>query len=371
MTSPSKKRVLSGMRSTGKLHLGNYVGALENWVRMQEQYDCFFVIVDWHALTTDYADTSRLKENLADVLLDWLAAGLDPEKCVMFIQSHVPVHAELHLLLSMITPLGWLERVPTYKEQKENIKEKDLGTYGFLGYPVLQSADILIYKADVVPVGEDQVAHVELTREIARRFNSLYAGPYPSVSVTNDFYVPGTNLPRGKEIFPQPQALLTPAPRLPGTDGRKMSKSYGNAVMLSDPEPVVRQKLKTMVTDPARVRRTDPGNPDVCPVGDLHKIFSDQETMVKVYEGCRSAGIGCIECKSWAADALVKILNPMQERRKKYEDNPRLAWDILEAGSARAREVAGATMDEVRSSIGLDYSPNDSPNCEPTKDSTK
>ena len=291
-------------------------------------------------LTTDYADTSHIKENSLDVLLDWLAAGLDPEKCVMFIQSHVSAHAELHLLLSMITPLGWLERVPTYKEQKENIREKDLGTYGFLGYPVLQSADILIYKADVVPVGEDQVAHVELTREIARRFNGFYSAK------------------RG-EIFPEPQSLLTPAPRLPGTDGRKMSKSYGNAIMLTDPEPVVRQKLKPMVTDPARVRRTDPGNPDVCPVGDLHKIFSSPETMAKVNEGCRSAGIGCIECKGWVADAIVKILKPMQERRKKYEEDPRLAWDILEAGSSRARDVAGATMNEVRDamSISLDYEP--------------
>jgi tryptophanyl-tRNA synthetase len=338
MTNPPKKRVLSGMRPTGKLHLGNYVGALENWVRMQEQYECFFVIVDWHALTTDYADPSHLKENVIDVLLDWLAAGLDPEKCVMFIQSDVPAHAELHLLLSMITPLGWLERVPTYKEQKENLQEKDLNTYGFLGYPLLQAADILIYKADVVPVGEDQVAHVELTREIARRFNGFYSG-------------------ERHHIFPEPAVLLTPAAKLPGTDGRKMSKSYGNTIMLTDPEPVVRQKLKTMVTDPAR--GTDPGNPDVCPVGDLHKIFSSKETMAKVYEGCRSAGIGCIECKSWAADALVKILNPMQERRKKYEDNPRLAWDILEAGSVRAREVADATMGEVRKAMGLDYSLQD------------
>jgi tryptophanyl-tRNA synthetase len=389
MTTPSKKRVLSGMRSTGKLHLGNYVGALENWVRMQEQYDCFFFIADWHALTTDYADTSRLKENSVEVLLDWLAAGLDPAKCVMFIQSHVPAHAELHLLLSMITPLGWLERVPTYKEQKENIKEKDLGTYGFLGYPVLQSADILIYKADFVPVGEDQVAHVELTREIARRFNAFYTYAQPMVTDTThltqgqrEFLIssgteitPDTDYIFPRIVFPEPAALLTPAPRLPGTDGRKMSKSYDNAVLLTDPESVVRQKLKTMVTDPARVRRTDPGNPDVCPVGDLHKIFSTQETIAKVYEGCRSAGIGCIECKSWVADALVKILNPMQERRKKYEDNPRLAWDILEAGSARARDVAGATMDEVRKSMGLDYGPNDSPNdslnSEPAKDSTK
>src|SRR6202522_1933440 len=329
-----RKRVLSGMRSTGKLHLGNYVGALDNWVRMQDEYECFFCVVDWHALTTDYADTSRVKQNTLEVALDWLAAGLDPEKCVIFIQSHVPAHAELHLLLSMITPLGWLERVPTYKEQKENIKGKDLDTYGFLGYPVLQSADILIYKADVVPVGEDQVAHVELTREIARRFNGFYAGK------------------RG-DVFPEPAALLTPAPRLPGTDGRKMSKSYGNAVMLTDPEPVVRQKLKTMVTDPARVRRSDPGNPDVCPVGDLHKIFSSKETMAKVYEGCRSAGIGCIECKSWAADALVQLLSPMQERRKKFEENPRLAWDILEAGSAQARKVAAETMSDVRDAMGM------------------
>jgi tryptophanyl-tRNA synthetase len=333
MTPSKRKRVLSGMRPTGKLHLGNYVGALDNWVRMQDEYECFFVVVDWHALTTDYADTSRVKENSLEVALDWLAAGLDPEKSVIFIQSHVPAHAELHLLLSMITPLGWLERVPTYKEQRENIKDKDLGTYGFLGYPVLQAADILIYKADVVPVGEDQVAHIELAREIARRFNSFYGQ-------------------RGS-VFPEPQSLLTRAPKLPGTDGRKMSKSYGNTIMLTDPEPVVRQKLKTMVTDPARVRRTDPGNPDVCPVGDLHKIFSSKETMAKVNEGCRSAGIGCIECKSWAADALVQLLNPMQQRRKKFEENPRLAWDILEAGTERARQAAAKTMNDVRAAMGM------------------
>ena len=334
------------MRPTGKLHLGNYVGALQNWVRMQDEYESFHFIADWHALTTDYADTSCVKQNSVEVMLDWLAAGLDPEKCTMFIQSHVPAHAELHLLFSMVTPLGWLERVPSYKEQKENIKEKDLGTYGFLGYPVLQAADILIYKADVVPVGEDQVAHVELTREIARRFNGFYRGE------------------RG-DVFPEPQSLLTPAAKLPGTDGRKMSKSYGNTIMLTDPEPVVRQKLKTMVTDPARVRRSDPGNPDICPVGDLHKIFSDKDTMAKVDVGCRSAGIGCIECKSWAADALVKVLSPMQERRKKYEDNPRLAWDILEAGSARARKEADATMEEVRSAMGMSL------NFEPPRSSVK
>jgi tryptophanyl-tRNA synthetase len=325
-----RKRVLSGMRPTGKLHLGNYVGALENWVRMQDEYECFFCIVDWHALTTDYADTSHVKENSVEVMFDWLAAGLDPQKSVMFIQSHVPAHAELHLLLSMITPLGWLERVPTYKEQRENIKDKDLGTYGFLGYPVLQAADILAYRADVVPVGEDQVAHIELTREIARRFNGFYG-----------------------EVFPEPQSLLTPAAKLPGTDGRKMSKSYGNTILLSDPELVVRQKLKTMMTDPARVRRSDPGNPDVCPVGDLHKLFSRKETMAKVYEGCRSASIGCIECKSWAADALVEILHPIQERRKKFEDNPRLAWDILEQGSKRAQAAAAETMNDVRAAMGM------------------
>jgi tryptophanyl-tRNA synthetase len=335
MTSSPKSRgrVLSGMRPTGKLHLGNYVGALDNWVRMQDEYQCFFMVADWHALTTDYADTSGIRENSLDVVLDFLAAGLDPKKSVIFIQSHVPAHAELHLLFSMITPLGWLERVPSYKEQQENIKGKDLGMYGFLGYPCLQAADILIYKADVVPVGEDQVAHVELTREIARRFNNFYG--------------------KSGDVFPEPKALLTPAAKLPGTDGRKMSKSYGNTILLTDPESVVRQKLKTMVTDPARVRRSDPGNPDVCPVGDLHKIFSSKDTMAKVNEGCRSAGIGCIECKGWAADSLVKLLNPMQARRRRFEENPGLAWDILEDGTERARKAAGETMNEVRAAMGM------------------
>ncbi|MBV8207260.1 MAG: tryptophan--tRNA ligase [Acidobacteria bacterium] len=341
MADPSKitrLRVLSGMRSTGKLHLGNYVGALKNWVDLQNsgRYNCFFFIADWHALTTDYADTSLVKQNSIDVLLDWLAAGLDPKLSVMFIQSHVPQHAELFVLFSMITPLGWLERNPTYKEQRENIHDKDLGTYGFLGYPVLQAADILIYQAGYVPVGQDQAAHVELTREIARRFNQFYPRRDGSGFV-----------------FPEPQTLLTPSPKLPGTDGRKMSKSYGNTVMLTDPEPVVRQKLKTMVTDPARVRRTDPGNPDVCPVGDLHKIFSSAETINSVNAGCRSAGIGCIECKSWAANALLEVLKPMQERRRQYEENPRLAWDILEAGSAQAREASEATMVQVRAAMQM------------------
>ena len=337
LMSSQKKRVLSGMRSTGKLHLGNYVGALVNWVKLQDTHQCFFFIADWHALTTDYADPSQIKQNTLEVIMDWLAAGLDPDRCTMFIQSHVPQHAELHLLFSMITPLGWLERVPTYKEQQQNIKDKDLNTYGFLGYPVLQAADILVYKGDFVPVGEDQIAHIELTREIARRFNGLYPG-------------------KGKTgILPEPQPLLTPTPKLPGTDGRKMSKSYNNYILISDPEPVIRQKLKTMVTDPARVRRTDPGNPDVCPVGDLHKIFSSAETLTNVYAGCRSAGIGCIECKGWAADSIIRTIAPMQERRKKYEAKPRSAWDIIEAGNAKARKEAETTMQEVRSAMGLSH----------------
>jgi tryptophanyl-tRNA synthetase len=268
------------MRPTGKLHLGNYMGALANWVKLQDQYECYFFIADWHALTTDYADTSGIAQNTKDVLLDYLAAGLDPARSVLFLQSKVQQHAELNLLLGMITPLGWLERVPTYKEQQENLTGKDLTTYGFLGYPLLMASDILLYQPKFVPVGNDQTAHVELTREVARRFNQFYKLD-------------------GREVLPEPQVLLTPSPKLPGTDGRKMSKSYGNTILMTDAEPVVRQKLKTMVTDPARIRRTDPGDPDICPVGDLHKVFSTPETLAKVYDGCRSAGIGCIECKSW------------------------------------------------------------------------
>ena len=333
------------MRPTGKLHLGNYVGALRNWVGLQDDYECFFFIADWHALTTDYADTRSVKQNSLEVILDYLAAGLDPDKSTLFIQSHVPQHAELHLLFSMITPLGWLERVPSYKEQRENLREKDLGTYGFLGYPLLQSADILMYQADFVPVGEDQVPHVELTREVARRFNQFY--PRKRHASDRD--------PQRACVFPEPKPLLTPAAKLPGTDGRKMSKSYGNAILLSEPETSLRQKLKTMVTDPARIRRTDPGDPDKCPVGDLHKIFSSSETMLKVYDGCRSAGIGCIECKGWAADSLWRVLGPIQERRQKYEADPKLAWDILEAGSEKARVAAEATMVEAREAANLSH----------------
>lgn len=354
------------MRPTGKLHLGNYMGALKNWVRLQHEtnddgsrkYECYFFIADYHALTTDYADPSNVAQNTLEVVLDWLGAGLDPEICTLFVQSHVPQHAELHLLLSMITPLGWLERVPTYKEQQENLSGKDLSTYGFLGYPLLQSADILIYQADLVPVGQDQVAHVELTREVARRFNTTYP-PAGYVAPTHAQLKESLVAERAirdlqvgaQPILPEPQALLTPSPKLPGTDGRKMSKSYNNTILLTDPEPVIRQKLRTMVTDPARVRRTDPGDPDKCPVGDLHKVFSTPETMAKVYEGCRSAGIGCIECKGWAADSIARELTPIQERRARF--NEKSAIEILSDGAVRARKRASQTMAEVNSAMHL------------------
>src|SRR5271166_4628196 len=332
----SRPRVLSGMRPTGKLHLGNYMGALHSWVKLQDDYECYFFVADLHALTTDYADPSNILPNTREVMLDYLAAVLDPAKTVLFVQSKVKQHFELPLYLGMITPVGWLERVPSYKEMQENLASKDLTNYGFLGYPVLMASDILLYQPKFVPVGQDQQAHVELTREVARRFNQFYKLD-------------------GREVLPEPQVLLTPSPKLPGTDGRKMSKSYGNTIELTDPEPVVRKKLKTMVTDPARVRRSDPGNPDVCPVGDLHKIFSTHETMEKVYEGCRTAGIGCIECKKWAADSLWEVLAPIQDRRAKYENNPKLAWDILEEGSAKARVAAESTMNEVRAAANLSF----------------
>ncbi|HUX27527.1 MAG TPA: tryptophan--tRNA ligase [Terracidiphilus sp.] len=333
-----RPRVLSGMRPTGKLHLGNYMGALANWVKLQDQYECYFFIADLHALTTDYADTSGIAPNTLEVALDFLAAGLDPARSTIFVQSQVKQHFELPLLLGMITPLGWLERVPSYKEMQENLASKDLTTYGFLGYPVLMASDILLYQPQYVPVGQDQQAHVELTREIARRFNQFYK---PSVA----------GKPGDEEVLPEPKVLLTPSPKLPGTDGRKMSKSYGNTIQMTDPEPVVRQKLKTMVTDPARVRRTDKGDPDKCPVGDLHKVFSTSETMANVYEGCRSAGIGCIECKGWAADALVKVLQPIQERRASYSE-PQVE-EILKDGSLRASARAEETMEQVRSAMRL------------------
>jgi tryptophanyl-tRNA synthetase len=331
----SRPRVLSGMRPTGKLHLGNYMGALANWVKLQDQYECYFFIADWHALTTDYADTSKIAANTLDVALDFLAAGLDPARSVIFLQSKVLQHAELNLLLGMITPLGWLERVPSYKEMQENLASKDLTTYGFLGYPVLMASDILLYQPDFVPVGQDQQAHVELTREVARRFNQFYKLDE-------------------KEVLPEPKVLLTPSPKLPGTDGRKMSKSYGNTIQMTDPEDVVRQKLKTMVTDPARVRRTDKGDPDKCPVGDLHKVFSSPETMVKVYEGCRSAGIGCIECKGWVADSLVRVLQPIQERRASFSEAQ--VEEILANGSQRACARAKETMRQVHAAMQMTLS---------------
>ncbi len=320
------------MRPTGKLHLGNFMGALANWVKLQDSYECYFFIADLHALTTDYADTSGIAPNTLEVALDFLGAGLDPARCTIFVQSQVKQHYELPLLLGMITPLGWLERVPSYKEMIENLAHKDLTTYGFLGYPVLMASDILLYQPQFVPVGQDQQAHVELTREIARRFNQFYK--------------------RGdSEVLPEPQVLLTPSPKLPGTDGRKMSKSYGNTIQITDTEPVVRQKLKTMVTDPARIRRTDKGDPDKCPVGDLHKVFSTPETLAKVYEGCRSAGIGCIECKGWAADSLVQVLNPIQARRAGFT-RPQVE-EILHAGNTKAAARAEQTMQEVRAAMQL------------------
>jgi tryptophanyl-tRNA synthetase len=327
-----RPRVLSGMRPTGKLHLGNYMGALHNWVRLQDDYECYFFVADLHALTTDYEDPSNILPNTREVMLDYLGAGLDPEKSVLFVQSKVPQHFELPLYLGMITPVGWLERVPSYKDMQENLAHKDLSMYGFLGYPVLMASDILLYQPKFVPVGQDQQAHVELTREVARRFNNFY-----KLS--------------GQDVLPEPDVLLTPSPKLPGTDGRKMSKSYGNTILLSDPEPEVRKKLKTMVTDPARVRRTDPGDPDKCPVGDLHKVFSSPETIADVYAGCRNAGIGCIECKGWAADALVQILNPIQERRASFSDSDVEA--ILDDGAGRAHARAEQTMMEVRAAMQL------------------
>ncbi len=356
-SSISQRRVLSGMRPTGQLHLGNYMGALHNWVHLQHAYECFFFIADWHALTTDYENPTNVKHYIHEMAVDWLAAGLAPEKCTIFVQSAVKQHAELHLLLSMITPLGWLERVPSYKDQQENLTGKDLTTYGFLGYPLLQSADILLYGCRGgslhVPVGADQVAHVELTREVARRFNNIahvngLLGQHLSGTVNE-----GEKGGIVETLLPEPQVLLTPTPKLPGTDGRKMSKSYGNFILLADSEAEIRRKLKPMVTDPARVRRTDPGDPDKCPVGDLHKVFSPADMLERVYAGCRSAGIGCIECKGWLGDSIVTALAPMQSRRALYDAEPRLVTEILERGNASAAAAAEQTMAGVREAMGL------------------
>jgi tryptophanyl-tRNA synthetase len=419
-----KNRVLSGMRPTGKLHIGHYFGALQNWVRLQNEmqpstedpnsplatrhsplpsYECFYFIADWHALTSDYADTSSVAQNTIEIVTDYLAAGLDPQKSVLFQQSLVPEHAELHLLLGMVTPLGWLERVPTYKEQIENIKTKDLHTYGFLGYPTLQTADIVIY-GDIgtklfVPVGEDQVSHVEFSRELVRRFNALFglnwrddvetteyealifqnlvtAKPHlkdlPMEHASVSSFVrakmrelalkDGIENFRGKtpefnhyfvfdEKLVEPQVMLTKTPRIPGLDGRKMSKSYGNAITLSESDDEIRKKTKVMVTDPARKRRSDPGNPDVCPVYDWHKLFSPPETLAWAAEGCRSAGIGCIECKAKMADHLIEWIAPIRERRAQYEESPARVLEVIDTGSKRAREVAKVTIERVREAV--------------------
>jgi tryptophanyl-tRNA synthetase len=328
----AKPRILSGMRPTGPLHLGHLTGALDNWVPLQDSYDCFYAIVDWHALTTDYADPSAVRENILEVACDWLAAGLDPARSTLFIQSLVPQHAELHLLLSMVVPVPWLERVPSYKEQQQNLEGRDLSTYGFLGYPLLQTADIVVYKADAVPVGEDQAPHIELTREIVRRFNNFYGA-----------------------VFPEPKTLLTASPRVPGTDGRKMSKSYGNAVYLKDAPEVVREKLRPMLTDPARKRRTDPGTPEKCPVFDLHKAFSPEPTREWAADGCRTAGIGCLDCKGKLADHLLERLAVIHAKRPEYASRPDTVWDILREGSKQARAAAEATMERVRAAMKLAY----------------
>ena len=318
------------MQSSGKLHLGNLVGALRNWVRLQDRYDCFYFVADWHSLTTGYADTSGIKESTKDLLINFLAAGLDPEKCTIFIQSRVLEHAELHLLLSMITPLGWLERVPTYKEKQQELKEKDLATYGFLGYPLLQTADIIIYRAKYVPVGIDQVPHLEISREIARRFNNIY-----------------------KEIFPEPEALLTEFPKVVGVDGRKMSKSYDNAIYLSDEPKTVEQKIRTMVTDPARVKKTDKGDPELSPVYQLHKIFSSKEEQEEVAGGCRTAGIGCIDCKKILIKNVFKVMEPIWTKRNELRNSPDLLNDVADRGTAKAKKVTEETMRLVREAMGL------------------
>jgi len=324
------KRILSGMRPTGKLHLGNYEGALKNWVKLQDSYQSFHFVADWHALTSDYADTSLFKENTMAMVTDWLAAGLDPNKCTIFVQSLVPEHAELHVYFSAVTPLGWLERVPTYKEQRENIAEKDLSNYAFLGYPVLQAADICMYKAHFVPVGQDQVAHVELTREIVRRFNNFYG-----------------------DVFPEPEALLTANPKLTGTDGRKMSKSYNNTIELSDSPDIIRAKTRQMITDRTRIKKVDPGHPEDCDVCQMHRMFVPAEIADKYDDDCRNARIGCVDRKKALAEALIEYLAPITERLNYYRDHQDEVRDILLEGSKRAREEAGRVMGEVRRAMKI------------------
>lgn len=326
-----QKRIFSAMRPTGKLHYGHMAGALTNWVKLQNKYECFFAIADWHALMSDYIDTSNIELNCKEILLDWLAVGLDPEKAAIFVQSHIKQHAELHLALSMITPLGWLERCPTYKEQILNLKNKDLSNYAFLGYPVLMAGDIMLYKSFAVPVGEDQNAHLELTREVVRRFNHLYG-----------------------EVFLEPETLLTKTAKMPGLDGRKMSKSYDNALNIADDMETVWNKLRAMVTDPARERRTDPGTPEKCPVWDVHLFFNkNQEELLELHEGCQKATIGCVDCKKKLMSHIQEIMDPILARRAKFENKDDELKQILESGAARARKVAEKTMEEVFSAMGL------------------
>jgi tryptophanyl-tRNA synthetase len=395
-------RVLSGMRPTGALHLGHYHGVLKNWVRLQSEYPCLFFVADWHALTTDYEHPGRVEQNAWEMVVDWLASGVDPNQATLFVQSHIREHAELHLLLSMMTPLGWLERVPTYKDQIERLKDRDLATYGFLGYPLLQSADILIYRARYVPVGEDQVPHVEMTREIARRFNHLYGreegfedkaraavkkmgskkarllnelrtkflegGDAESLNRAQALLDEQQNLPRGdrerlygwldgggRKILVEPEALLTDAARLPGLDGQKMSKSYGNAIELRESPESVTKKIRTMPTDPARVKRTDPGTPEKCPVWSLHLVYSDDARRDWVQKGCTTAGIGCLECKQPVIDAVLAELAPMRERAQTYLDDPTLVKSIIADGCDKARKLAEETMRDVREAMGLTY----------------
>jgi tryptophanyl-tRNA synthetase len=396
-------RVLSGMRPTGALHLGHYHGVLKNWIKLQTEYPCLFFVADWHALTTDYEHPGRVEQNAWEMAVDWLAAGVDPNQAILFVQSHIQEHAELHLLLSMMTPLGWLERVPTYKDQMERLKDRDLATYGFLGYPLLQSADILIYRARYVPVGEDQVPHVEMTREIARRFNHLYgreegfedkakaavkkmgtkkarllndlrtkfleAGDADALKRAQALLEEQQNLPRGdrerlygwlegggRRILVEPEALLTESARLTGLDGQKMSKSYGNAIGLREAPESVTRKIRTMPTDPARVKRTDPGTPEKCPVWTLHLVYSDEARKDWVQKGCTSAGIGCLECKQPVIDAVLAELAPMRERAQTYLDDPTLVKSILADGCDKARKLALETMRDVRESMGIGYS---------------
>ncbi len=396
-------RVLSGMRPTGALHLGHYHGVLKNWIKLQNEYPCLYFVADWHALTTDYENPGQVERNAWEMVVDWLASGVDPNQAILFVQSRIMEHAELHLLLSMMTPLGWLERVPTYKDQMEKLKDRDLATYGFLGYPLLQSADILIYRARHVPVGEDQVPHVEMTREIARRFNRLYgreegfedkaraavkkmgskkarllnelrtkfleSGDADSLKRAQALLEEQQNLPRGdrerlygwlegggRRILVEPDALLTEAARLPGLDGQKMSKSYGNAIGLRESPDSVTKKIRTMPTDPARVKRSDPGTPEKCPVWSLHQIYSDETRRAWVRKGCTTAGIGCLECKQPVIDAVLAELAPMRERAQIYLDDPTLVKSIIADGCDKARKLAAETMRDVREAMGLGYS---------------